>query len=226
MAGCSPRRISRWGSPAWAGGSPPSCRPKTPPGSPRCSAGPSAASRTPRTKKSQAVWLCGEVSAAVEQALGADSPLSGQGPRQIEQLATRGQVVRWLEQLLNELLSQLEQYSLGRSALVEKARQYVCDNVEKRIMLQDVAEYVCISPGYLSSLFKKQYSQNLVDYINEVKMERACELIREGRYRIYEISYRMGFENAYYFSRVFKRHIGMTPSEYRKSLGREEPYVE
>lgn len=177
-------------------------------------------------EKSQAVWLCGEVSAAVEQALGADSPLCGQGPRQIEQLATRGQVVRWLEQLLNELLSQLEQYSLGRSALVEKARQYVCDNVEKRIMLQDVAEYVCISPGYLSSLFKKQYNQNLVDYINEVKMERACELIREGRYRIYEISYRMGFENAYYFSRVFKRHVGMTPSEYRKSLGRNETYVE
>lgn len=157
----------------------------------------------------------------MEQALGPDSPLSGRGPQEIERLATRGQVVRWLEQLLNELLMYLEQYSFGRSALIEKARQYVRENVEKRIMLQDVADYVCISPAYLSSLFKKLYNQNLVDYINQVKMERACQLIREGRYRIYEISYRMGFENAYYFSRVFKRHVGMTPTEYRKSCGRD-----
>lgn len=85
-------------------------------------------------------------------------------------------------------------------------------------LLQDAADYVCISPGYLSALFKKQYNQNFVDYINEVKTNRACELIREGKYRIYEISYMLGFENAYYFTRVFKRHTGMTPTEYQKQL--------
>ena len=73
-------------------------------------------------------------------------------------------------------------------------------------LLQDAADYVCISPGYLSALF------------NEVKTNRACELIREGKYRIYEISYMLGFENAYYFTRVFKRHTGMTPTEYQKQL--------
>ena len=85
-------------------------------------------------------------------------------------------------------------------------------------LLQDAADYVCISPGYLSALFKKQYNQNFVDYINEVKTNRVCELIREGKYRIYEISYMLGFENAYYFTRVFKRHTGMTPTEYQKQL--------
>ena len=85
-------------------------------------------------------------------------------------------------------------------------------------LLQDAADYVCISPGYLSALFKKQYNQNFVDYINEVKTNRACELIREGKYRIYEISYMLGFENAYYFTRVSKRHTGMTPTEYQKQL--------
>lgn len=85
-------------------------------------------------------------------------------------------------------------------------------------LLQDAADYVCISPGYLSALFKKQYNQNFVDYINEVKTNRACELIREGKYRICEISYMLGFENAYYFTRVFKRHTGMTPTEYQKQL--------
>ncbi|GHU91356.1 hypothetical protein FACS189476_12000 [Spirochaetia bacterium] len=49
-----------------------------------------------------------------------------------------------------------------------------------------------------------------------VKTERACALLRQGKYRIYEISYMLGFENAYYFTRVFRRHTGLSPSEYQK----------
>ena len=133
-------------------------------------------------------------------------------------LLRRDQVLRWLAMLQTELSAQLEQYASGKQELIEKAKQYVQDNVDKRIMLQDVADYVCISPGYLSALFKKMYNQNFVDYINHVKMERACELIREGRYRIYEISDMLSFENAYYFSQVFKKHIGMTPTGYQKKI--------
>lgn len=176
-------------------------------------------------KRSQAIWLCGEICTAVQEALGVDSPLEKHALRGIERLATRGHVVHWMEELLNELTAQLDQHSYGKSALIEKAKQYVHDNVDKRIMLQDAADYVCISPGYLSALFKKLYNQNFVDYINQIKMERACELIQEGRYLIYEISYMLSFENAYYFSRVFKRHVGMTPTEYQKKI-RGENHVE
>lgn len=55
-----------------------------------------------------------------------------------------------------------------------------------------------------------------MEFINEQKCRRASELIRQGPYRIYEISYMLGFENAYYFTRVFKRYLGMTPTEYQK----------
>ncbi|MDR2480279.1 MAG: response regulator [Treponema sp.] len=112
-----------------------------------------------------------------------------------------------------------EQYLLsGRkkhSEAVKKARQYILDNVEKRIMLQEVADHACISPGYLSTLFRKEYNQNLVDFINQVKIDRACELLRENKYRINEISYMLGFENAFYFTRVFHRRTGLAPSEYQ-----------
>ena len=103
----------------------------------------------------------------------------------------------------------------AHSEVVKKARQYILDNVEKRIMLQEVAEYVCISPGYLSTLFRREYKQNLVDFINQAKIDLACELLRENRYRINEISYKLGFENAFYFTRVFHRRTGLTPSEYQ-----------
>ena len=91
-------------------------------------------------------------------------------------------------------------------------------HVDERILLQEAAAAAGLSPSYLSALFKKEYNQNFMDFVNETKMRRACQLIREGKYRIYEISYMLSFENAYYFTRVFRRHVGMTPTEYQRRL--------
>lgn len=135
---------------------------------------------------------------------------------QIASLSTREAVLTWIEELKRQLIRQLEQFTASKSDLAEKARTYVIENIDKRIMLQDAADYVGLSPGYLSALFKKEYQQNFVDFINETKMERACVLIREDKYRIYEISYMLGFDNAYYFTKIFKKHTGLTPTEYQK----------
>lgn len=171
--------------------------------------------RTVPHQKSQALWLCGEIRAVLTARLGEEF---GKAWPPIERLTTRDQVLLWLQTAKNELVEQLAQTGHSRSPLVEEACRYVQDNVDKHIMLQDVADHVRISPGYLSGLFKKAYNKNLMDYINEVKVRRAQELIREGKYRIYEISYMLGFENAYYFTRVFKRYAGMTPSDYQRQL--------
>lgn len=186
-------------------------------------------------QKSQALWLCGEICGAVGGLYKEFLPAPESGkrlpdsydPAVLNRLGTRDQLVLWLELIRNELCALLEQSSSGKSDFAEKARQYVLDNVDKRIMLQDVADAVCISPAYLSALFKKVYGQNLVDFINKAKSERACELICEGKYLIYEISYMLGFENAYYFTKVFKRHIGLTPTAYQKKIrGGEDNHVE
>lgn len=175
--------------------------------------------RTVPHRQSQALWLCGGIdNAALQLLLQKDA----ENRPSIEALMTRDQVLNWLIRVKTELTAQLGQNDpAGRNALLEKARQYVRDNVDKRILLQDAADYVCLSPGYLSALFKKQYDQSFVEFINEEKCRRACELIRQGQHRINEISYMLGFENAYYFTRVFKRYTGMTPTEYQKKLIRE-----
>jgi AraC-like DNA-binding protein/DNA-binding NarL/FixJ family response regulator len=105
-----------------------------------------------------------------------------------------------------------------QNEVVKKARQFIHDNIERRIGLQHAADYAAVSPGYLSTLFKRELKINLMDYINQAKVEKACELIRRGKYRIYEISDMLGFENAYYFTRVFHRHMGVSPTEYQKNL--------
>ncbi len=140
----------------------------------------------------------------------------------IHGLSTRAQVLDWLAMLGSKLGSQLDMLRSSHSDPLDRARQYVRTHVDEKILLQDAASAAGLSPSYLSALFKKEYNQNFMDFVNETKMNRACQLIREGRYRVYEISYMLGFENAYYFTRVFRRHVGMTPTEYQRGLRPEK----
>ncbi|MDR2482020.1 MAG: response regulator [Treponema sp.] len=109
-----------------------------------------------------------------------------------------------------------KQQAAGHTEIIAKVKQYILDNMERHIMLREIANNAGISPGYLSTIFKKELNQNLMDYINMVKTERACVMLREEKYRIFEISYMLGFENAYYFTRVFHRYTGLSPSAYIK----------
>lgn len=172
-------------------------------------------------QKSQAVWLCNELHRAAVKAKGLGDFGTG-GYSEIKALMTREQVILWIEKLKETLTELLWQQSSYKSLPVEKARQYVYEHVEGHISLQEVANEVNISAGYLSTLFKKQYNQSFIGFINQVKVERACQLIRERKYLISEISYRLGFENAYYFAKVFRRYTGMSPSEWEKENAEEK----
>lgn len=178
-------------------------------------------------ERQSAVWLCNELYAAVAGVFHnsiPDSQISSyfsqseHMPTQIEHLHTRSQILGWLEHLNQCTISAIEQANSDRCSFVDSARQYVEDHIEQRISLSDAADYVNISPAYLSSIFKKRYGESFIEYVNKCKVEYACKLIKERKYLIYEISYRLGFNNAYYFTKTFKRHTGLTPMEYQNSL--------
>ena len=77
-----------------------------------------------------------------------------------------------------------------------------------------MAEYLSISSGHLSNTFKKFTGVTISDYIATMKIDRAKELIHTHKYLMYEISDMLGFENPYYFSKVFKKVTGISPREY------------
>jgi two-component system response regulator YesN len=175
-------------------------------------------------RKAEALWLCGGLYLAIRNVLDGEEQkrcVPEEEYRRISRLAGRKELVAWVEKIGDNLGTLLECSPPGHAVIIEKIKQYILDNLERHISLQDVADRVCMSPGYLSTIFKKEHNRNLIDYINMIKMERACELIRQEKYRIYEISYKVGFDNAYYFARVFRRHIGLSPSEYQKK-GKEK----
>ena len=105
---------------------------------------------------------------------------------------------------------------------VELAQAYVLEHYREKITLGQVAEVLNISQGHLSSTFKKQTGKRFSDFVNEVKVDKARELIETHQYMMYEISDLLGFDTQYYFSTVFKKMTGYTPKEYEaETLGKK-----
>lgn len=109
--------------------------------------------------------------------------------------------------------------SMGKTDYVAAAKSYVDSHILERVLVQDVAAAIGITPNYLSSLFKRQLGQNFMDYVNATKVKYACSLLQDGKHMVYEVSHMLGYDNAYYFSKVFKRYMKMTPTEYQAHAG-------
>ena len=94
---------------------------------------------------------------------------------------------------------------------MEQAKAFINSHYSEKLALADVSEHLNISSGHLSNTFKKYTGVTISDYIASVKIEHAKELI--------EISDLLGFENPYYFSKVFKKVTGIAPREYENRSG-------
>jgi len=102
-----------------------------------------------------------------------------------------------------------------RSPEVKLAINYIQKNYHRKLSLNAVAEYVGLSAGYLCRIFKEETGISINAHINDLRMAKAGELLKEGNGYIKEVALSVGFEDQLYFSRMFKRYYGVTPSEYR-----------
>lgn len=98
----------------------------------------------------------------------------------------------------------------------------IIDYIEKfymdEISLLTVSEHVHMNHIYISRLIRKETGETFLDILTKTRMKKACELLVKNEYKSYEISYRVGIKDAGYFSQVFKKYYGATPSEYREKM--------
>lgn len=128
---------------------------------------------------------------------------------------TMEQIQEWMHTLMTGLCNALEEHKRDyKNRLVMRVQQYIQAHVEERISLNEIACLFGISPNYLSQIFKRYSDSGFSEYIQQSKINRAKELLAEGKLKVYEIAEMLGFENAFYFSRVFKKVTGVTPKEY------------
>lgn len=105
------------------------------------------------------------------------------------------------------------------SAAVRKAVAYIQEFYGKDITLAEVAEDVQKSANYFSYIFKRDTGMNFNEYLNTVRIGKAKELLKEPEYMAYEIAEMVGYHDYAYFSRVFKKLCGCSPSEYKEGKG-------
>lgn len=104
------------------------------------------------------------------------------------------------------------------SHLVIAVKKLLDENTGAPLRVSDICETLGYSKSYLSKIFHEQSGSTISSYATHTRIARAKELIRNGNYNFAEISDILGFDNPQYFSRVFKRTVGMSPTEFRKSL--------
>jgi len=107
-----------------------------------------------------------------------------------------------------------ESRPLLENSIVLQAEEYVEKHLHRKLTVSEIASAIPVSESYLSALFKKNTGESLNYYINTKKLNLSKEYMRTGRYTFTEIAQMLGYSNVHYFSQSFKRHFGMTPSEY------------
>lgn len=98
---------------------------------------------------------------------------------------------------------------------VQKAADYIKLNYSEKISIKEIADQLYLSPNYLSELFKKHTGKTISEYLTEYRLEKACQLLDYAEYRVGDVSGMVGIHDGRYFSNMFKKKYGMTPTEYR-----------
>jgi len=131
---------------------------------------------------------------------------------------------------LESLREKAQQYLLGMAAdfrkltvtpsqIVLEAEKIIRAKYADNLSLQIVADEVHVTPVWLSKLFKKEKKQTFLEYLTEVRILKAKEMLGDIKYKIYQISYLVGYKDPVHFTKLFKKQAGVTPKEYRRQRG-------
>ena len=123
----------------------------------------------------------------------------------------------WLKQILEYICSYIgEKNQKSTALLVRKATQFIDKHYAENINVDVVAKHVCLSSGYLMTIFKKEMGVSIISYLTEKRMNVAKELLLESEYKIYKIAGMVGYSNATFFSSTFRNHVGMSPKRFKE----------
>lgn len=109
--------------------------------------------------------------------------------------------------------------------LVVRAEEYIRENYHRDLSLDEVSRQLDLSPYYFSKLFKEETGSNFVEYVTNLRIGRAKEMLSQEKCSMKEICAEVGYSDPNYFSRIFKKNTGLTPTEYREGT-RGQKHVE
>jgi len=102
--------------------------------------------------------------------------------------------------------------------IVELTNKIINERFSEDLNLDDVSKELHISPQYLSRLYKNETGENFIERLTSVRIENAKKLLKEYTYSIKEVCYMSGYSDPNYFSKLFKKHVGLSPTDYQKQV--------
>ncbi|MEC0181559.1 response regulator [Paenibacillus peoriae] len=122
----------------------------------------------------------------------------------------------WIFLMMNKLKSEWSASEQNaKSYVVKQVQELITQDKGQELSVKTIADQVYLHPVYLSKIYKAETGEGLGDYIIRMRMERALYLLKYSNKKIYEITTELGYQNPQYFSKMFKKHYGMTPHEFR-----------
>jgi two-component system response regulator YesN len=109
-----------------------------------------------------------------------------------------------------------------KQQVVANVQEYIRHNLDKRLSLNDLAAIFNFSPNYLSQLFTRYAGESFVEYVTAERIKAAKEMLKKGTGPIYEIAGKLGYESAFYFSKVFKKTEGISPREFLRRMEKSD----
>jgi two-component system response regulator YesN len=100
--------------------------------------------------------------------------------------------------------------------VIQKAAEYMKANFIEKLTIDDISQAVYLSPCYLSKIFKQELGCTIMEFLTKIRIEEAKKLLKNPKYNIMQVANEIGFEDPSYFTKVFKRSEGVTPSQYKR----------
>ena len=123
----------------------------------------------------------------------------------------------WLLKITQKFVDSVdEDADIKNLQVIQKAAEYMKTNFIEKLTIDDISQAVYLSPCYLSKIFKQELGCTIMEFLTKVRIEEAKKLLKNPKYNIMQVANEIGFEDPSYFTKVFKRSEGVTPSQYKR----------
>jgi two-component system response regulator YesN len=143
--------------------------------------------------------------------------------KNVNRLKTLDEIEQWLQDICKEAIAYI---SVQRNDLTKMQVRNVIAYIEEHyhnesLTIHDLCRHVHLSKSYFSAVFKQHTEQTIMEYVTRVRLDKAKDLLRHTPMKFYEIAEKVGYSDPQYFSVLFKKHMGTSPTEYREKLTKE-----
>lgn len=136
-------------------------------------------------------------------------------------LVKRLQATKVIRQAPQEIVRHMVEEELQKSycSPVDGARKYILIHIQESMSIDDIAQEVHLNPQYLMRLFKKETGYSILEYITDERIRMAKELLLKTEYPVNQVADTVGYANYSYFTKIFRRSVGVSPKKFRENGG-------